>query len=70
MLQCVWAMGGDHPQLLVTGGLDAGDKVLSDVWQLDIYSGKWREVRSMLVPLLLNATPSLALDKWGKYTHA
>ena len=36
--------GGDHPQLLVTGGLGAGSKVLSDAWILDVQSGKWREV--------------------------
>ena len=38
--------GGDHPQLLVTGGResDIGD-VLSDVWLLDVQSGRWREVR-------------------------
>ena len=36
--------GGDHPQLLVTGGWD-GYSVLSDVWLLDVQSGRWREVR-------------------------
>ena len=36
--------GGDHPQLLVTGGYD-GSSVLSDVWLLDVQSGRWREVR-------------------------
>ena len=36
--------GGDHPQLLVTGGWAGGD-VLSDVWLLDVQSGRWREVR-------------------------
>ena len=36
--------GGDHPQLLVTGGFD-GRRVLSDVWLLDVQSGRWREVR-------------------------
>ena len=36
--------GGDHPQLLITGGLDDGNKVLSDSWILDLQSGKWREV--------------------------
>ena len=35
--------GGDHPQLLVIGGL--GSNVLSDVWLLDVQSGRWREVR-------------------------
>ena len=36
--------GGDHPQLLVTGG-DDGRRVMSDVWLLDVQSGRWREVR-------------------------
>ena len=29
--------GGDHPQLLVTGGYD-GRRVMSDVWLLDVQS--------------------------------
>ena len=38
--------GGDHPQLLVTGGLGRrSNDVLSDVWLLDVQSGRWREVR-------------------------
>ena len=35
--------GGDHPQLLIIGGY--GSSVLSDVWLLDVQSGRWREVR-------------------------
>ena len=37
--------GGNHPQLLITGGRDIGNKVLKDTWILDIQSEKWREVR-------------------------
>ena len=38
--------GGDNPQLLVTGGLESHlDDILSDVWLLDVQSGRWREVR-------------------------
>ena len=37
--------GGDHPQLLVTGGRTGGGDVPSDVWLLDVHSGRWREVR-------------------------
>ena len=37
--------GGDHPQLLVTGGWTGGVDVLRDVWLLDVQSGRWREVR-------------------------
>ena len=36
---------GSQPQLLVTGGLDKDDKVLNDVWILDVQSGRWRKVR-------------------------
>ena len=36
--------GDDHPQLLVTGGLDKKGKTLSDAWLLDINTGRWREV--------------------------
>ena len=36
--------GGDHPQLLITGGLGVGNKVLSDSWIFDLQSGRWREV--------------------------
>ena len=39
-----WLYGGDHPQLLVTEG-DDGTTFLSDVWLLDLQSGRWREVR-------------------------
>ena len=37
--------GGDQPQLLVTGGVDSDDNILSDVWLLDVESRRWREVR-------------------------
>ena len=37
--------GGDHPQLLVTGGWGSDLDVLSDLWMLDMQSGRWREVR-------------------------
>ena len=36
--------GGDHPQLLITGGLGVSKKVLGDSWILDLQSGSWREV--------------------------
>ena len=37
--------GDDHPQLLVTGGVDKKRKTLRDAWLLDINTGRWREVR-------------------------
>ena len=37
--------GRDHPQLLVTRGRGGGNKVLRDVWILDIQSRRWRKVR-------------------------
>lgn len=36
--------GGDRPQLLVVGGHEEDYEVLSDVWLLDVQSGKWKEV--------------------------
>ena len=41
--------GGEHPQLLVTGGWNGEcdgrlRKVLGDCWILDVDVGKWREV--------------------------
>ena len=37
--------GGDHSQLLVMGGRDENNKVLSDAWILDLQAERWREVR-------------------------
>ena len=45
---CLW-YGGDHSQLLVTGGWDKNFKVLSDTWILNLQAGRWREVRSVLI---------------------
>ena len=36
--------GGDRPQLVITGGWDDGDKVLNDVWIMDVQSGRWKKV--------------------------
>ena len=44
--------GGDRPQLVITGGLGAGDKVLNDVWIMDIKSGRWKKVITYLGYLL------------------
>ena len=41
--------GGDHPQLLVIGGSNDDFEALSDVWLLDLRSGKWREVRTPIM---------------------
>ena len=35
---------GDRPQLLVTGGSDYSLHALSDMWLLDVDTGRWREV--------------------------
>ena len=37
--------GGNHPQLLVSGGMDNDKNVLGDMWIFDVESKKWREVR-------------------------
>ena len=36
--------GGDRPQLVIIGGLGGGDKVLNDVWIMDVQSGRWKKV--------------------------
>ena len=36
----------EHPQLLITGGLDNNDNTLQDALILDVNSGRWREVSS------------------------
>ena len=51
--------GGPHPQVLVTGGLGAGNKVLSDVWILDVQSGHWREVSAEMRDGAWQCAPAL-----------
>ena len=41
---CCLNYGQDHPQVLVTGGADKNGNALSDMWILDVQSGRWREV--------------------------
>ena len=41
--------GGDHPQLLVTGGVDSHLVVKHDIWMLDLQSGRWRELKVRVV---------------------
>ena len=41
---CSLNFGDDHPQLLVTGGLDRSDNVLDDAWILDVRARTWRKV--------------------------
>ena len=36
--------GEEHPQLLVTGGVDNNATTLQDAWILDVKSGRWKEV--------------------------
>ena len=41
---CCLNYGEEHPQLLVTGGVDNNGTTLSDAWILDVNSRRWREV--------------------------
>ena len=41
---CCLNYGEEHPQLLVTGGMDNNDTTLQDAWILDVDSGRWRRV--------------------------
>ena len=36
--------GGDRPQLVITGGLETGNKVLNDILIMDVQSGRWKKV--------------------------
>ena len=36
--------GGDRTQLVIIGGLGASNKVLNDVWIMDVQSGRWKKV--------------------------
>ena len=44
--------GGDRPQLVIIGGVGAGDKVVNDVWIMDVQSGRWKKVITCLGYLL------------------
>ena len=41
---CCLNYGEEHPQLLVTGGVDNNGTTLQDAWILDVKSGRWSEV--------------------------
>ncbi len=47
---------GEHPQLLVIGGMDGAKRALSDVWILDIQSERWMEVRTIALWLIIIIT--------------
>ena len=42
---CCLNYGEEHPQLLVSGGLDGDDNTLRDLWVLDVERGTWKGVR-------------------------
>ena len=38
--------GGDHPRLLISGGVDKDNRILNETWILDLQAGRWwRKVR-------------------------
>ena len=45
---CCVNYGEEHPTVLVSGGLGEGDKILRDIWILNVDSGKWTEVRMLV----------------------
>ena len=48
-------MGSQHPQLLVIGGVDQGNRVLEDAWVLNLKTRTWRKVaREIILSLLYN----------------
>ena len=44
---------GDKPQLVISGGLGAGDKVMNDVWIMDVQSGSWKKVIHALLLFII-----------------
>ena len=44
---------GDRPQLVISGGLGAGDKVMNDVWIMDVQSGSWKKVIHALLLFII-----------------
>ena len=42
---CCLNYGEEHPQLLITGGVDNNATTLQDAWILNVQSGRWSEVR-------------------------
>ena len=44
---CCLCYGEEHPQLLVSGGLDKDNNTLKDLWVLDVEAGTWKEVRGI-----------------------
>ena len=42
---CCLNYGEEHPQLLVSGGVDEDGNTLRDLWVLDVEAGTWKEVR-------------------------
>ena len=45
---CCLNYGEDHPMILVSGGRTKGLKILENLWILDVDSGKWTEVRTLV----------------------
>ena len=46
---CCLNYGEDHLKVLMSGGLGNGDKVLGDMWILDVDNGKWTAVSSFFL---------------------
>ena len=42
---CCIGYGGDHVNLLVSGGESSDDQALKDMWLFNFKSNKWKEVR-------------------------
>lgn len=44
---CCLGHGGEHPQILITGGVNNDYEPLADAWLFDVLSRKWKKVRSI-----------------------
>ena len=50
---CCLNYGKDQPQLLIHGGLGKGNKVLGDMWILDVDAGKWTKVSLRTISIIV-----------------
>ena len=57
---CCLNYGEEHPQLMVSAGMDKGNNTLRDLLVLDVEAGTWKEVRGITWVECLTCTKLLA----------
>ena len=46
---CCLGYDGDHPHLLIHGGIGKDEEALNDIWLFNLSSRKWQEVTIQVV---------------------